>query len=201
MCVEKERNTGLIKLKSKGTLGYINNRKIVRSLLLLLEIALVAAIFITGYVVSGRRENLFTVVAIVGVLPAAKSLIACIMIWPHKSQTKEAYDEVCGFAGDTCVVLTELVLTTTERIMPIDFVVVKESHIVGFTTNPKCDIPFADKFITENMQLNGHKVSVKIMNNKSKFLSRVKELAGKEITDEQAQKDSEIAATVLSLCI
>ncbi len=191
----------MIKLKSKGTLGYINNRKIARGLLLLLEVALVAAIFVTGYVVSGRRENLFTVVAIVGVLPAVKSLIACIMIWPHKSQTKEAYDEVCGVAGDTCVVLTELVLTTTERIMPIDFIVVKESHIVGITTNPKCDIPFADKFITDNMQLNGHKVSVKIMNNKNKFLTRVKELADREITEEQARKDSEIAATVLTLCI
>ena len=190
-----------MKLKSKGTLGYINNRKLARGLLFLLEVALVAAIFITGYVTTGRRENLLTVVAIVGVLPAAKSLIALIMIWPHKSQTKEAYDEVCDAAGDTSVVLTELVLTTTERIMPIDFIIVKESHIVGFTTNSKCDIPFADKFLTENMQLNGHKVSVKIMNNKSKFLMRVKELAGKEITEEQVQKDSEIAATVLSLAI
>lgn len=190
-----------MKLKSKGTLGYINNRKLARGLLFLAEVALVVAIFLTGYFTTGSRENLFTVVAIVGVLPAAKSLIACIMIWPHKSQTQEAYDEVCGAAGDTCVVLTELVLTTTERIMPIDFIVVKESHIVGYTTHPKCDIPFADKFLTENMQLNGHKVSVKIMNNKSKFLARTTELARKEITEEQMQKDSEIAATVLSLAI
>ncbi|MBR6637890.1 MAG: hypothetical protein IKK96_03415 [Lachnospiraceae bacterium] len=162
---------------------------------------MVVAIFLTGYFTTGSRENLLTVVAVVGVLPAAKSLIACIMIWPHKSQTKEAYDEVCGAAGDTCVVLTELVLTTTERIMPIDFIVVKENHIVGFASNPKCDIQFTDKFLTENMQLNGHKVSVKIMNNKSKFLMRVKELADKEITEEQVQKDSEIAATVLTLAI
>ena len=191
----------MIKLKSKGTLGYIDNRKVARTLLFLVEVALVAAIFITGYVVSGRRENLFTVVAIVGVLPAAKALIACIMIWPHKSQTKEAYDEVCGAAGDTCVVLTELVLTTTEKIMPIDFAVVKEGHVVGFTSNPKCDIQFVDKFLPQNIQLNGHKASVKIMNNKSKFLARVSELARKEIDDEQMQKDSEIAAIVLSLCI
>ncbi len=190
-----------MKLKSKGTLGYINNRKFARGLLFLAEVALVVAIFLTGYFTTGSRENLLTVVAIVGVLPAAKSLVALIMIFPHKSQTQEAYDEVCGVAGDTCVVLTELVLTTTERIMPVDFIVVKESHIVGFTTNAKCDIPFADKFLTENMQLNGHKVSVKIMNNKSKFLARVKELAVKEVAEEQMQKDSEIAATVLSLAI
>ena len=190
-----------MKLKSKGTLGYINNRKIARGLLFLLEVTLIVAIFLTGYITVGSRENLFTVVAIVGVLPAAKALIALIMIFPHKSQTKEAYDEVCGTAGDTCVVLTELVLTTTERIMPIDFIVVKESHIVGYTTHPKCDIPFADKFLTENMQLNGHKVSVKIMDNKSKFLARTTELARKEISEEQTQKDSEIAATVLSLAI
>lgn len=190
-----------MRLKSKGTLGYIDNRKLARTLLFLAEVAVVTAIFLTGYFTTGRRENLFTVVAIVGVLPAAKALVALIMIFPHHSQSREAYDEVCNAAGDTCVVLTELVLTTTERIMPIDFVVVKENHIIGYTTGKKCDIPFTDKFLTDNMQLNGHKVSVKIMNNKTKFLARTAELARKEISEEQMQKDSEIAATVLSLAI
>lgn len=190
-----------MKLKEKGTLGYIDNRKLARTLLFLLEVILVIAIFLTGYISTGSRENLLTVVAIVGVLPAAKALVAVVMIFPHHSQKKEAYDEVCNVAGDTCAVLTELVLTTTEKIMPIDFIVVKDSHIIGFTTNPKCDILFADKFLTDNMQLNGYKVSVKILNNKNKFLTRIKELSAKEIAKEEMQKDSEVAATVLSLAI
>lgn len=190
-----------MRLTSKGTLGYINNRKFARIMLFLGEVLLIVAIFFTGYFSTGSRENLLTVVAVVGVLPAAKALIGVIMILPYHSQTKEVYDEICMAAGESCKVLTELVLTTTEKIMPIDFIVVKDNHIVGYTTNPKCDINFTDKFLTDNMQLNGYKVSVKIMTDKKKFLARVLELAGKEIKDEQYGNDAEIAATVLTLAL
>lgn len=190
-----------MKLKSKGTLGYINNRKLARILLFLGEVLLIIAIFLTGYFSTGSRENLLTVVAIVGVLPAAKALVGVIMILPYRSQTQDAYDEICAVADNRCIVLTELVLTTAEKIMPIDFIVVRENHIVGYTTNPKCDINFTDRFLADNMQLNGYKVSVKIMTDKKKFLARVSELASKEINEEQYGRDTEIATTVLTLAL
>ena len=59
----------------KGTPGYLNARKIRLLLLALLEFAIVIALLVLGYVQTGTRLNLLTVVAIVGCLPACKVLV------------------------------------------------------------------------------------------------------------------------------
>ena len=54
----------------KGNPGYIKSRKTKYLIWALVEFAVVLAIFILGYVQTGTRKNLLTVVAAVGCLPA-----------------------------------------------------------------------------------------------------------------------------------
>ena len=56
----------------KGQPGYVKARKQKYLLGAVVEFAIVIAIFVTGYIQTGSRLNLLTVVAVVGCLPAAK---------------------------------------------------------------------------------------------------------------------------------
>ena len=68
----------------KGQPGYIKARKLRYLMLAVAEFAIVAAVFILGYMQTGSRMNLFTVAAAVGCLPAAKMLVEFITMAPHK---------------------------------------------------------------------------------------------------------------------
>ena len=56
----------------KGNPGYIKAQKTRYLLWALLEFAVVAAVFFLGYIQTGTKKNLLSVVAVVGCLPAAK---------------------------------------------------------------------------------------------------------------------------------
>ncbi len=62
----------------KGQPGYVKARKQKYLLVAVVEFAIVIAIFVTGYIQTGSRLNLLTVVAVVGCLPAAKMLVEFI---------------------------------------------------------------------------------------------------------------------------
>ena len=78
----------------KGQPGYIKARKLRYLMLAVAEFAIVAAVFILGYMQTGSRMNLFTVAAAVGCLPAAKMLVEFITMAPYKSIDPEKYKEL-----------------------------------------------------------------------------------------------------------
>lgn len=69
----------------KGQPGYVKARKQKYLLGAVVEFAIVIAIFVTGYIQTGSRLNLLTVVAVVGCLPAAKMLVEFITMAPYES--------------------------------------------------------------------------------------------------------------------
>ena len=78
----------------KGQPGYIKARKMRYLLYAVVEFAMVAAVFILGYVQTKSRLNLFTVLAIIGCLPAAKMLVEFITMAPYKSIDTAIYKEI-----------------------------------------------------------------------------------------------------------
>ena len=73
----------------KGTPGYLNARKIRLLLLTLLEFGIVIALLVLGYMQTGTKLNLLTVVAIVGCLPACKMLVGLITVLPYRTADQE----------------------------------------------------------------------------------------------------------------
>ena len=78
----------------KGQPGYVKARKQKYLLGAVVEFAIVIAIFVTGYIQTGSRLNLLTVVAVVGCLPAAKMLVEFITMAPYKSIEEAKYQEL-----------------------------------------------------------------------------------------------------------
>ena len=114
---------------AKGEAGYIQKKKKQEIIKTVIEFGLVAAIFLTGYLTSKTRLNWLTMIAVLGCLPGAKSLVGVIMIAPHKSLDTEKAAEIDGKA-EKLVKAYDMVLTSYERVMPIDSIVILGNILV-----------------------------------------------------------------------
>ena len=157
----------------KGQPGYIKARKLRYLMLAVAEFAIVAAVFILGYMQTGSRMNLFTVVAAVGCLPAAKMLVEFITMAPYKSIDPEKYKELEEKAG----LLTrayDLIITSTEKVMSVEAVVISGHVVCGFTSNPKTDETILARYIKTTLKNQRYdKMTVKIFHDYQAFLARV----------------------------
>ncbi|MFR4145507.1 MAG: hypothetical protein ACLT1J_03635 [Mediterraneibacter gnavus] len=137
---------------------------------------LVAAIFTLGYVQTKTRSNLLTVVAILGCLPAAKALVGVITRFPYASVDQKLVHEVDTKAPHTTRVY-DLVLTTREKIMPVECVVISNGTVFGYTDSKKVDLNVLSKHIRDMMTQNRLSYStVKFYQDYKVFLSRIEGL-------------------------
>ena len=157
---------------AKGDAGYIRTRK--RKILLktVLEFGIVAALLILGIIETGTRQNLLTVVAVLGCLPASKALVELIMVLPHRSISEEMTTEIERNAN----LLTrayDMVFTSEKKIMPMEAIVISGNTICGYTSNAKVDMNVITKHLKQYLHANRYdKVSVKIFDNYTAFATR-----------------------------
>lgn len=182
-----------MKKYEKGTPGYLDYKvkaEIVRAIVYFL---IVAAIFLLGYSQTHTRKNLLTVVAVVGCLPACKVLVGVITRFPHKSIAKEMAEEIRG-RSKHLTVLYDLVVTSTEKVMPITCIVVSGDTIFGFTSSEKVDLKYAANHIRSMLNQNHFPdVSVKILNQYKPFLARVEGLDNIAAVEKADTKEHEQA--------
>lgn len=160
----------------KGTPGYLNARKIRLLLLTLLEFGIVIALLVLGYMQTGTRLNLLTVVAIVGCLPACKMLVGLITVLPYRTADQEKATEI----QDKAPLLTtafDLVITSREKIMPVEAVVISGNTVCGYAPNKKTVPEEAARHIKNILEENRlTKITVKIFSDYTPFLTRAEGL-------------------------
>ena len=52
------------------------------------------AVFLLGYFSTGKKENLLTIVAVLGLLPSSKSLVSVVMYFKIPKFSEKVYQEV-----------------------------------------------------------------------------------------------------------
>lgn len=156
----------------KGQPGYIKARKMRYLLYAVAEFAMVAAVFILGYVQTKSRLNLFTVLAIIGCLPAAKMLVEFITMAPYKSIDTAIYKEIEEKAP-LLIRIYDLIITSSEKVMPVDAIVIAGHVVCGYTSSAKTDENRLAKDIKQALK-NQHyeKITVKIFHDYKAFLAR-----------------------------
>ncbi len=184
----------------KGQFEYIKKKKFQRALLCGGSFLVVLAVLLTGYFTTGTKENILTVVAILGVLPASKFAVSFIMLFPHHSQTKEAYEEALQAAGEA-ILYTDMLISTEKRVLPTDFIVIRGGSVCGYSSQPKYDAAFAQEYLAGMLKRNGIKANIKIFKDKNKFLKRAGELAAMEVEEKQAVRDERTAELLLTLVL
>ena len=157
----------------KGQPGYIKARKMRYLLYAVVEFAMVAAVFILGYVQTKSRLNLFTVLAIIGCLPAAKMLVEFITMAPYKSIDTAIYKEIEEKAP-LLIRIYDLIITSSEKVMPVDVFVISGHTVCGYTKSPRTDEAKASRYLKEMLsKYKCDKVTVKIFHDYTAFITRV----------------------------
>lgn len=160
----------------KGRPGYLDTQKKKEILKTVMMFGLVIAIMATGYLTTHTKKNLLTIVAVLGCLPAGKSLVGVITRWPYRSMGQEEAKEICQAAGKIPTVY-DLVVTSYEKIMPIDCIAVSDHVMIGYTRSKKTEPVYAQKHIVQILAQNGYqKMTVKIYTDYESFLLRLREL-------------------------
>lgn len=160
----------------KGTPGYLEYKKKVEIIRTVVYFLLVAAVYLLGYSQTHTNKNLLTVVAVVGCLPACKALVGVITRLPYPSIDPKRAEEVRALSPHMTSVF-DLVVTSRDKIMPIDAIVISGNKVFGHLTGKKADPQYTEKHIRSILLENNFKdVSVKMYPDYKKFLSRIEGL-------------------------
>lgn len=153
-----------------------------------------------GYFATHTRANLLTIVAVLGCLPACKSLVSAIMFCRYPSLPPEEADQFEAQAGELPQ-LFDMVFTSYKETFQIDHLVVKGNYICGYSKAKNFSEKEFEKHILNILQMDHIKdVSVKIFTDSSKYCRRLNELAS-NTGEETAQKQNPILDTLKSVSL
>ena len=162
----------------KGTYGYVRYEKKRRLLVTIGMFVMPLAILIAGLIIcNGDKNNIFTVIAVVGCLPGCKSMVGLIMMMMQKSAKKETVEEIQGHAGNL-LMLYEMFFTKEQDSLMVDAVAVCGYEVDGYTTHAKSrkQIEDCEKHIGKLLRANGYKNHVKIFDQMKPYLERLDSL-------------------------
>lgn len=156
----------------RGKPGYINSLKKKYLVISIVEFAIVAAVFVLGYLQTGSRLNLLTVVAILGCLPASKNLVEFIVVAPHKGIETAKYEELEEKAPQIIKVY-DLVVAGQAKLMQLDVVVISGNTVCGYASSEKTDEAKLADYLKKLFSAGGYeKITVKIFHDYKAFLAR-----------------------------
>ena len=143
-----------MKKTKKGTYGYIRNERKRRLLITLASFAIPLIIYVTGYIQTKTRLNLFTFVAILGCIPAAQAMVSFIMIAMQKPFSQKNYEMSSAAAGNLTAAY-EMIFTAYEHTTNVGALVVCGDHVVCYTADDKSEPAKLEKHIGKLLTANG----------------------------------------------
>lgn len=160
----------------KGTRDYIHIQKKYEVIRTILFFFLSLSLFVTGYVTTKTKANLLTVVAVLGCLPACKSLVSTIMFLRFKSLDKNIADKIDA-VRKTLPELYDLVYTTYDKTFVVSHMVIAGNTVCGYTEDKNFQEKDFYAHIQNVLQTDHYKnVSVKVFTDLNKYLERIEQL-------------------------
>lgn len=156
----------------KGGFGYIAAEKKRKIILTSILFAVPLLIFFTALIYFKTRLTIWTVVAVVGCLPACKMLVNLIMLFRSPSLNREVYQKISEHAGKL-LMSYEMYMTFYEKSAFIDAFAVCGNLVVGYSSDPKIDTSFMETEAQKILKGNGYRTTVKIFTDLKPFLDRL----------------------------
>lgn len=197
---------------SKGDFGYLSSEKKRRILITSILFAVPLLIFFTALLYFHTRLTIWTVVAVVGCLPACKSLVSLIMIFRARPLDASVYKKISQHAGKLTMSY-EMYMTFYEKSASIDAFAICGNVVVGYSSDPKINLAFMEQEAQKILRGNDFKVNVKIFTRLEQFLERLDSMnEHKESLEEDIKfrpdekypdlsRDELIKHTILAICL
>ncbi|MCD7825610.1 MAG: hypothetical protein LUH14_06595 [Clostridiaceae bacterium] len=185
--------------KKRGEFGYLKAKK-KKSLLGTFAMALAGfVIFFLGLFLNDMsKQNIFTIIAVLFVLPGAKFLVGYIVVFPYHAVSKERFDRVKEKMPENAQLYTDMVITSAEKVMHLDFAVVGNGQVIALTGPEKQDLAYVRNYLTKGVHNWGTEYKVKILDSEKRFLLEVSAMQVKEAdkTEEDRVKSFLISLVV-----
>ena len=156
----------------KGEIGYFACEKKKRFLRTLLFFSVPLLIFFSMWIYLKSRETIWTVIAVVGCLPACRVMVGLIMMLPRKPVSPETYARIQSHQG-RLVMAYEMYMTFYEKSARIDALAVCGNTAALYSTDEKADAAYMEKHAEEILSQNGYRTDIKLIKNEKIFLDRL----------------------------
>ena len=160
----------------KGSYEHAKYKRTVDIIITIILFLLSLGLFVIGYVATGSKKNLLTIVAVLGLLPACKmvvDVIMCFRVKPVEESVKEGIDASIGKLYG----LYHMYFTSYDKNFPIDHLVITSNSVIGLCSNPKFDEKLFITHLKDYMRKDGIKdITIKIFDDYNKYLNRLSEL-------------------------
>lgn len=177
----------------KGYLAYHKKISVIKTLILFL---LPLSILAIGWWSTGSRENLLTIVAVLGCLPACRSAANLVALLRCKGISEEDHQKIAPHVKE-CEAFEELSFTSYEKTWQIRHMAFCGNDLIGYTDQEKCDPKACEKHLHQLFVRNQMgSVNIRIFTDLSRYVNRLEELQKKE-----TEKDGDMTARVRSLLL
>lgn len=137
----------------KGAYGYLKSKKKDALLHTLLMTGIGIAIFVIGLLLNKMEvANIFTVFAFLMVLPAAKSFVTVIVLFPYQAISQEKKNSLEQYAKEQDIVLYDIVFTSAEKIMHLDCVYITKHQVIGYTARKKDNLKVMQEYLQKELK-------------------------------------------------
>lgn len=200
------------KFVAKGNFGYFQSEKKKRLLITSILFGVPLLIFFSAWIYNGTRMTIWTVITVVGCLPACKALLSLIMMLMRKPMDEQLYKQIKEHQGNLEMAY-EMYMTFYEKSAYIDAFAICGNTVVGYTSDKKVDTEFIAQEAQKLVRKNGYKVEIRIVKDLRPFLERLDSMnAHKDSLEEgikfvpddrypDLSRNQLIKHTILALCL
>jgi hypothetical protein len=185
----------------KGTYGYLKYRKKIALLIMVASYAVIAGLFLIGFIATKSTANIMTVVAVVGALPAAKFTVDFVVLVPHHSASAELVQKTENAFGGL-EVYYDLVFSNSTSPIGTQAVVVADTLAIALTDEEKADARLFEKSVEEFSEKSGHPLNIKLYTDESSFIAKAKVMSGgKDMDAKPSMRIERNAEALLKMCL
>lgn len=182
--------------------GYIEAKK-KRSIIYTLITALIGiTVFIVGLFLNKMsNRNIFTVIAVLFALPAAKFLVGFIVVFPYHSVSRERYEKVKEHIVEGMELYTDLVITSAEKVMNLDFAAVGNKQVICLVGKKGQDIVYIRKYLSDGVNNWGSGYKVKVVDSEKIFINELDGVKTIEKDEKEQEEEENVKSFLKSLIV
>lgn len=151
-----------------------------------------------GYIHTGSRKNIFTIMAILSVLPFAKMCSILTTLLPYPSMPQVQADELKAAAGEL-EVLFDIVYSTERTVYPINCMLIEEGRLLAYSPVRDKKASMLSKSLKSLLNEKGYTgYTVKVMSDYDSFRQMVNSSAA---SHKASRTTHLIAESVLTNCV
>ena len=166
----------MIEKAVKGQFGYLAAKRKLVLIRTIIFFAVPLSLLAAGIISTGSRRNLLTIVAVLGCLPACKSLVSLILYIRARGCGDEAH-RILKASGGSLEGMYDMYFTSYRQNFAISHMVSAGKNLCGFTEDPKCDAKACEEHLTAMLRQGGCKeITLKIFTDLDKYCERLRQL-------------------------